>query len=80
MDTWLQRATVAAHRVRFETVSGVIEAGVNYAAVATAGVKATGNFFFQHRYNSVRKTTFQFTGHANPNDTAAQNQKFTRAH
>jgi hypothetical protein len=53
---------------------------VDYAAVSTAGVKATRNFFFQQRYASVRETTFQLAGYANPNNTATQNQKISRTH
>jgi hypothetical protein len=43
---------------------------VDYPAVSTAGVKTTRDFFFQQRHVGVRKTTFQFAGYTNPNNTA----------
>ena len=48
---------------------------MDYPTISTTGVKAAGSFFFQQRYISVRKTTFQLAGYTDPNDAATQNQK-----
>ena len=53
------------------------ESGVDYAAVSTTGVEATGRLLLQQRYMSVAKTMLQLAGHTKPNNAAAQDQKIS---
>ena len=63
-----------------ETVGRVVEAGVQYAAVASAGVQTAFGLFFQQRYARVAVPPLPFPRDAQAHYPSTHHQKIRRVH
>lgn len=67
----LPGAVAVAGQARLEGVGGIINAAVQYAAVAPAGMLAGCGFLFRHHHAGLRVTALDGARHAQADDAGA---------
>ncbi len=70
-----QGAVALAGEARLEAVGGVVEAHVQDAAVTAAGVHAERAFLFEDDDIGIGEAAFEFTGDADADDAAADDEE-----
>ncbi len=80
LAVFVKDAVALAREPRLQAVGAIVEAGVEHAAVAAAGVEAAVRFLFQEHDARIGESALEFAGDAQSDNAAANNQKIRGVH